>query len=487
MNEDQEEIQERQEGEKQFVLAAYSSDEAWISSSHPNRIHRRLDLPINDEDHDDDRCSDASISLDLTLTMPQDGYPVKDDSILEVDATIARKQSSTTTSTTTTSATKNNMAYRKVALDVIPLLVDTCRETAKECAGQESVFAVLSRADEWVDQEWQALSTSHLSENNSQNSTNKVLNDGTTRGNQSEELILGRRLIYSHHIIAKSKRKNLIDLSHSLSLGGYVKIGWPGIIIIEGLNENCIEFIHEIKSWRWQYLVVRGEETEHINVVEQKGDEMNELDKRRKFANTYMEELGEDQMSHLAEICRTVELEELFMTSMKKYQNENNDIVNQTDVEGTSPEDQMYGTLIHVDHMNDKRAYQKWIQKSCDQIGCSCIIRQCFPNDDESTRPWILVAIWGGKASVKNMMKKWRTSKVDIDSKGKPCHERMMHIIMDDYLCPARSQQESPLISNKGMESKYTIKNLCSLLNSVGGSPWRDAFIDYFMKNDTGR
>jgi hypothetical protein len=54
----------------------------------------------------------------------------------------------------------------------------------------------------------------------------------------SSSIILGRRLIYSHHIISKTKRADMRNLASHYKLTGYVKIGWPGIVILEGRDED---------------------------------------------------------------------------------------------------------------------------------------------------------------------------------------------------------------------------------------------------------
>ena len=66
---------------------------------------------------------------------------------------------------------------------------------------------------------------------------------------------LGGRVMYSHHIWAPGDQKMLLAQSylplgkrraiqrwaHDLWLGGYSKIGYPGIIIVEGPEECCQE------------------------------------------------------------------------------------------------------------------------------------------------------------------------------------------------------------------------------------------------------
>ena len=75
-------------------------------------------------------------------------------------------------------------------------------------------------------------------------------------------------------------------------MGGFVKIGWPGIIIIEGLEENCILFVDIVSAMRWKYLVVRGEEQEEQ-------ERLSTLEENRKLPKSF-EELGDHQMSFLS-------------------------------------------------------------------------------------------------------------------------------------------------------------------------------------------
>jgi hypothetical protein len=125
--------------------------------------------------------------------------------------------------------------------------------------------------------------------------------------------ILDRKLIYSHHIIARSKRKSLKDLALIYKIGGYVKIGWPGIIIIEGLHSNCASFVQEIKKMKWQYLNVRGEQQVDF-------ESMKALKKGRAFPCEFVE-LEQEEMSTLASLCQSCGLANLFKTCMKIYEN----------------------------------------------------------------------------------------------------------------------------------------------------------------------
>ncbi|KAI5251103.1 DUF1115-domain-containing protein [Aureobasidium subglaciale] len=70
-----------------------------------------------------------------------------------------------------------------------------------------------------------------------------------------------RVVIWSHHLLATSKRKDIQAWSKELSLSGYSRPGHPGSIFAEGDEDQIDEFIRRLKQLRWQALQVRGEET----------------------------------------------------------------------------------------------------------------------------------------------------------------------------------------------------------------------------------
>jgi len=56
----------------------------------------------------------------------------------------------------------------------------------------------------------------------------------------------GHILFSSHHLLAPSKRKNLVSLSSQLGLVGFGKVGYPGIIFAEGDVQDLEEFSREV-------------------------------------------------------------------------------------------------------------------------------------------------------------------------------------------------------------------------------------------------
>lgn len=49
-------------------------------------------------------------------------------------------------------------------------------------------------------------------------------------------LVLGRKLIWFHHILSTAKRKAIVSWSAKLEIGGFSKPGYPGVLIIEGMR-----------------------------------------------------------------------------------------------------------------------------------------------------------------------------------------------------------------------------------------------------------
>ena len=58
----------------------------------------------------------------------------------------------------------------------------------------------------------------------------------------SEQCVFSRFWIYSHHIYNKDKRKSILEWAKELDLTGFSMPGKPGVICIEGPQNNCEEY-----------------------------------------------------------------------------------------------------------------------------------------------------------------------------------------------------------------------------------------------------
>ncbi|KAG6843141.1 hypothetical protein H0H93_002087, partial [Arthromyces matolae] len=64
-------------------------------------------------------------------------------------------------------------------------------------------------------------------------------------------------LLTSHHLISPNKRRSLQNWSASLSISGFAKVGYPGVIYATGQKDDIEEFVGNIKAMQWLALKVR--------------------------------------------------------------------------------------------------------------------------------------------------------------------------------------------------------------------------------------
>lgn len=132
---------------------------------------------------------------------------------------------------------------------------------------------------------------------------------GTTAQMPTGPPTLGRCAMFSHHIIAAGKRQAISQWAKQLGLGGLAKIGWPGVIIVEGPEGDVRAYVDALSRLRWKHFVVRGEQT-----IEARANQS--LDELRVITPGF-EEFGTDQMSQFAARCKQYGIEELFLIAMK--------------------------------------------------------------------------------------------------------------------------------------------------------------------------
>lgn len=487
---DSDEARERRDAELAFVRSAYDAKtEAWIIQPEDKEdrradddddgghhcepaavIVRRLvacnaavDIGVDSGDDDNNDSSRSSSSFLLRLELPY-GYPINASLVVD-SCTVERCARKLPPRVVHAAAHALLVACRAVvvaaAVPTTTTTVDDNDDDAEDhhpfSDGEEAVFAVLQRADEWIAEEWPNFVASSQKE--------EVVARRNTKTNDEDidDEWWGRNLIYSHHIIGQQKRADMKALAADLELTGYVKIGWPGIIVIEGLESHCRLFYDTIRRWAWQYLVLRGEMRERITCMVPPSQQQQQLQKQQRggggggvsssAASSMMRKfptfLEVDSMSVVAEHCRRVGLEELFRTSMKVQANSHHSqqqLLACSDGSEEESTSSFYGALVHVDHMNDAKQYRKWLRRTCADLNVWLLIRQCFDGggggggDSVMTpaagRPRIIVVGLVGRdeASVTAVLKKWRGAKVDVDRRGLPCLERQMTVLVQGPL-----------------------------------------------------
>mmetsp|Transcript_22462 Transcript_22462/g.18608 ORF Transcript_22462/g.18608 Transcript_22462/m.18608 type:complete len:119 (-) Transcript_22462:3-359(-) len=110
-------------------------------------------------------------------------------------------------------------------------------------------------------------------------------------------LLTLKQLVQDNHIRNPEKKKLIKEWAKEFNMGGCYKWGYPGVIILEGDEEDCIEYVNLINRLRWMYLAVRGEE--QIPVPDGKT-----IDDMRAFPKDEFIEYGPDEMSDIAARCR---------------------------------------------------------------------------------------------------------------------------------------------------------------------------------------
>lgn len=115
------------------------------------------------------------------------------------------------------------------------LLSAQMSEKAQELAGQEAVMELVM--------ELQNLAVEL--HNTGIESTEDELVEPTGAGQPSG---FGRRWIYVHHITDTGRKKSIVKEAQALKLGGFLKAGYPGFVVVEGETPACDEFVNWVKG-----------------------------------------------------------------------------------------------------------------------------------------------------------------------------------------------------------------------------------------------
>lgn len=106
--------------------------------------------------------------------------------------------------------------------------------------------------------------TQWLQDNMDQYYTAEPITEERTTSKSKHDTTFSRMWIYSHHIYSKIKRKDILDFSSELQLTGFSMPGKPGMICIEGYNNNVEDFWHRIRRMQWKKIVMKEKEDTEI-------------------------------------------------------------------------------------------------------------------------------------------------------------------------------------------------------------------------------
>ncbi|GAA5922723.1 uncharacterized protein JCM15063_003402 [Sporobolomyces koalae] len=159
-------------------------------------------------------------------------------------------------------------------------------------------------------------------------SESEITTEQPRRVQPSGPIALKTTLIWSHHLLATSKRKDIVAWSTELGLFGVSKPGYPGVIVIEGMKENVEEFVWRIKQLQWKALQIRCEEdgdvvtppediapTEAVSWVVRNRSHLGPVLSRDPNDKICVREV--EKLNDLGDIMRQANLEEVFLTALK--------------------------------------------------------------------------------------------------------------------------------------------------------------------------
>lgn len=58
-------------------------------------------------------------------------------------------------------------------------------------------------------------------------------------------------MCYMHHLLSSKKRRDIRHWAEELSIRGFVKCGYPGILVVEGLQSDLHEYLARLKALPW--------------------------------------------------------------------------------------------------------------------------------------------------------------------------------------------------------------------------------------------
>lgn len=189
-------------GELAFVQKIYSNDEVLITSGEELIRFLQLDVGKNAE----------RVQVNLKLHIPS-GFPGS--GALRVNAVAIAK-----------SAHGDNA--KKDVESMLPTLLEACRTEAKNCSGEGAVLSVLTTADYWAQNDWIEW---------------RAKQQPAHGASKTDHLEICRMLLQASGI---KDPQTLRHVAAKHGFGGCVRMGEPGVVMLEGLNENssrCLQIL----------------------------------------------------------------------------------------------------------------------------------------------------------------------------------------------------------------------------------------------------
>jgi len=202
---------------------------------------------------------------------------------------------------------------------VVGALIEGCLE---ESQGEEAVMLVVMALNEHIQQQNDGAAATHAAAASQREHALQAQQDAALQQasifeaaqehaaatEQEGRQVVGRRIIYSHHISSPAKQKDIRKTATAMQLGGLCKVGKPGVVVIEGPEEQCRLFCPALVDLGWVHQKEVGEE-------QCEGEPGQSLDSLRRLPVAF-EMLGDAKMSELTQRCRDAGLGDLFFEAL---------------------------------------------------------------------------------------------------------------------------------------------------------------------------
>ncbi|NXJ14857.1 RWDD3 protein, partial [Odontophorus gujanensis] len=136
---------------------------------------------------------------------------------------------------------------------------------------------------------------------------------------------------------------------------------------------------------------------------------------------------------------------------------------------GASTEDAMWMLLLHLDHMRAKAKYVRTVEKWASDLKLTG--RLMFMGKI------ILILLQGDKSNIKEYLLLQKTSKVDVDSSGKKCKEKMISV-----LCETKVQSQHKRFQMFEVKKYSTLDQLQKEFETAGLASLFSEFVPPLLK-----
>jgi hypothetical protein len=132
-------------------------------------------------------------------------------------------------------------------------------------------------------------------------------------------------------------------------------------------------------------------------------------------------------------------------------------------IQSTSQEVKQCVCVVSVDHMHNRKLYLKHLNSWCGGLEACTVIT--------SELHYILVVLVGRSIEVEKFLQSWKTQNVDVDSRGRPCKERMMTVLCKEELHLSTDMagigrvHERRLVFNSVQCNTHEIENIFKEMN----------------------